>query len=66
MFEKYEKVKISGITNMWNVKLVCELTGLTREEWLKIMKNYAGFKNKYLKRKWGEIKWKNYWQYSCY
>ena len=50
MFMRYERVRVSGITNMWNVKLVCELTGLTRNECLKIMKNYTGFKNKYLKR----------------
>ncbi len=49
MFLKYEGVRRSGVTNMWNIRLVEEISGLTREECLKIMKNYEGLKNKYLK-----------------
>ncbi len=49
IFMKYERVRVSGVTNMWNIKLICKITGLTREECLKIMKNYEGLKNKYLK-----------------
>jgi hypothetical protein len=40
-FELYEQVRQSGVTNMFNTPLVCELTGLTKAECYYIMKNYS-------------------------
>ena len=46
-FEAYVDVQMSGVTNMWNVKLVGELSGLEEKEIMKIMKNYGTLKDKY-------------------
>ena len=46
-FEAYVNVQMSGVTNMWNVKLVGELSGLEKEEIITIMKNYGQLKEKY-------------------
>ena len=46
-FEAYVDVQMSGVTNMWNVKLVSELSGLEEEEIMTIMKNYGELKEKY-------------------
>ena len=46
-FEAYVDVQMSGVTNMWNVKLVGELSGLEKEEIMTIMKNYGQLKEKY-------------------
>ena len=46
-FEAYVDVQESGITNMFNVKLVGELSGLGKEEIMEIMKNYGTLKDKY-------------------
>lgn len=47
-FESYEDVRVSGITNMFNTKVVCSISGLTREQCREIMKNYSSLKEKYL------------------
>ena len=39
-FEAYEDVRVSGATNMFNVKAVEMLSGLDREKIIAIMKNY--------------------------
>jgi len=39
-FENYVEIQQSGITNMMNVKYVSELTGLTKDECIYIMRNY--------------------------
>ena len=46
-FEAYVDVLESGVTNMWNVKLVGELSGLEEEKIMTIMKNYGQLKEKY-------------------
>ena len=46
-FEAYIDVQESGVTNMWNVKLVGELSGLEEEKIMAIMKNYGQLKEKY-------------------
>ena len=46
-FEAYVDVQMSGVTNMFNVKLVGELSGLEKEEILAIMQNYGTLKDKY-------------------
>lgn len=39
-FAKYEKVRCSGITNMFDVRRVCSLSGLDQEEVFHIMEHY--------------------------
>ncbi len=46
-FEAFVDVQVSGVTNMFNVKLVGELSGLEKEEILTIMQNYGTLKDKY-------------------
>ena len=46
-FEAYEDVRESGVTNMFDVRTVSELSGLDREEIMTIMKGYSELKEKY-------------------
>jgi hypothetical protein len=39
-FDLYEAVRQSGITNMFAVKLVAQMAGLTESQVLEIMQNY--------------------------
>ena len=47
MFKAYESVRRSGITNMFDVKTVGQLSGLEKEEIMTIMKSYGELKEKY-------------------
>ena len=46
-FEAYVDVQKSGVTNMFDVKTVGELSGLEKEEIITIMKSYGELKEKY-------------------
>lgn len=46
-FEAYEDVRQSGVTNMFDVRTVMELSGLSRDMVMKIMKNYSEAKKVY-------------------
>ena len=46
-FEAYVDVQMSGVTNMFDVKTVSELSGLEKEEIMTIMKSYGELKEKY-------------------
>jgi len=48
-FYVYENIRKSGLTNMFDVKYVIELScdNLTREDCLDIMKNYRKYKEEY-------------------
>ena len=46
-FEAYEAVRESGVTNMFDVKTVGDLSGLEKEEIMTIMKSYGELKEKY-------------------
>ena len=46
-FEAYVDVQESGVTNMFNAKLVGELSGLEKEQIMTIMTNYGELKDKY-------------------
>ncbi len=48
-FLLYERVRVSGVTNMFAINVVEHLTGLNREEILDIIKNYSAYATKYLK-----------------
>ncbi len=50
-FEAYEKVRVSGVTNMLMVGNVSELSGLSREVIMTIIKNYFELVKKYSKGK---------------
>ena len=47
-FEAYERVRKSGVTNMFAVSTVCNLSGLDRETVIAIMDNYSELAEKYL------------------
>lgn len=51
-FEAYEKVRISGKTNMLDVRMVGALSDLSREQVLEIICNYGTFQDKYEEDKW--------------
>jgi hypothetical protein len=46
-FIAYEEVRESGVTNMWNIQLVSELSNLTREKITQIMHEYDELEKKY-------------------
>ena len=46
-FEAYVDVQMSGVTNMFDVKTVGELSGLNQEQIMAIMANYNQLKEKY-------------------
>lgn len=46
-FKSYENVRASGVTNMFMVNIVSELSGLTRDKILVIMENYETLMKKY-------------------
>lgn len=46
-FEAYECVRESGVTNMFAVSLVSDLSGLEKQKILDIMKNYDDLCEKY-------------------
>ncbi len=50
-FSAYEDVRQSGVTNMFDLKTVCELADPTRDEAKEIMRNYSKLKEKYSQEK---------------
>ena len=46
-FKAYVDVQESGVTNMFDVKTVGQLSGLEKEEIMKIMTDYGTLKEKY-------------------
>ena len=50
-FNAYREVQFSGVTNMFMVNEVMELSGLTKEECFDIMKNYSKYKDEFGKLK---------------
>lgn len=47
MFAAYEAVRVSGITNMFDLPVVCHHSGLSREEVWTIIKNYRALTEQY-------------------
>jgi len=47
-FMAYESVRESGVTNMFDVRTVGDLSGLEKPEIMEIMKNYAELMEKYM------------------
>jgi len=48
IFGRYEKIKRSGVTNMMDVKTVCLLAGISRDEYFQIVKNYSTLKESFV------------------
>lgn len=46
-FKRYENVRSSGVTNMWDVKRVESLSGLEKGTIFDIMKQYGELMKKY-------------------
>ena len=46
-FDAYEDVRESGVTNMFNVSVVSDYSGLSREKIITIMSNYDSLSIKY-------------------
>ena len=46
-FEAYGDVQESGVTNMFDVKMVQSLSGLEKEQLMTIMQHYGELKDKY-------------------
>ena len=46
-FEAYIDVQESGVTNMFDVRTVSDLSGLDKQEIMTIMKSYGELKEKY-------------------
>ena len=46
-FNAYERVRESGVTNMFNVSVVSDYSGLRRDQIMEIMTNYSELKEKY-------------------
>ena len=46
-FESYEDVRQSGVTNMFNVSVVSDYSGLSRDKIVTIMKAYTTLYDKY-------------------
>ena len=50
-FESYVEIQRSGLTNMWDIKVVIDLSGgkLTKKDCLDIMENYDKYIDKFSK-----------------
>ena len=46
-FEAYVDVQMSGVTNMFDVRTVGDLSGLEKEQIMTIMQSYGELKDKY-------------------
>jgi len=46
-FDAYEEVRQSGVTNMFNVSVVSDYSGLSREKIITIISNYNTLAQKY-------------------
>ena len=46
-FDAYVEVQESGITNMFNVQVVSDYSGLSRQDIMTIMSNYSVLQEKY-------------------
>ena len=46
-FDAYVEVQMSGVTNMFNVSVVSDYSGLSRDKIITIMKNYNTLAERY-------------------
>lgn len=50
MFDRYEKVRLSGKINMFDRSRGCALSGLIQDEYTWVIKNYSELAKKYKKK----------------
>ena len=50
-FQSFEKVRQSGVVNMYDAKTGCWISGLTKDEGLGVMENYDA-----LNEKWPDVR----------
>ena len=43
-FKDFEAVRVSGIINVFDASSGCEMTGMTKDEWIFCMSNYDELK----------------------
>ena len=46
-FDAYVEVQMSGVTNMFNVSVVSDYSGLSRDKIITIMQNYTDLNDRY-------------------
>ena len=46
-FNSYERVRESGVTNMFNTSVVSDYSGLSKDKIVSIMQNYGALHDKY-------------------
>lgn len=47
-FYAYYQLQMSGEINMLDYKKGCEITGLSKDEWINIINNYRTYKEKFI------------------
>ena len=50
-YKAYERVRVSGATNMFDVRMVEMLSGLTRADIMDVMTNYSEYRTLYEAKK---------------
>ena len=50
-FLKYEQVRLSGVTNMFHVSRVMDISKLTFEECIDIQENYRRYSKEFINKK---------------
>ena len=65
-FDDYRLVQFSGVTNMFAVNIVMELSGLSKDEYLDIMEHYCEYTKKFGKYSEGTWQTANYKVYLIY
>lgn len=43
-FKDFEGIRVSGVINMYDARSGCEMTGMTKDEWIFCMNNYDELK----------------------
>lgn len=46
-FAAYEAIRQSGVTNMFNSRVVCELSDLSHDAYMGILQHYGALRDKY-------------------
>lgn len=47
-YMQFEEVRVSGVTNMWDTRTICEFTDLTGDQVREIRKNYSELREKFI------------------
>lgn len=43
-YKEYERIRVSGVTNMWDTKIICGLTNLKPEQVNEIRRDYGALR----------------------